>query len=72
MSTIPELINLLEIAKFSLRKEKNHVMLVDSSGSKNKKRSKSTHIKGGMVEKKAKEATPKVTLLRPKNTLEFL
>ena len=43
MSTIPELINLLETAESSLRKEKKYVMLMDSSdskkSSKNKKRS---------------------------------
>ena len=63
--TILELINLLEIAEFSLRKEKKHVMLVDSFGSKksskNKKGSKSTQDEGGVVEKKAKETAPKRT-----------
>ena len=43
MSTILELINLLETAESSLRKDKKYVMLMDSSGSKksskNKKRS---------------------------------
>ena len=42
ISTIPKLINLLETVESSLRKEKKHVMLMDSSGSKNEKRSKST------------------------------
>ena len=63
--TILELINLIEIAEFSLRKEKKHVMLVDSFGSKksfkNKKGSKSTQVDGGVVEKKAKETEPKGT-----------
>ena len=52
VSTIPELINLLEIAKSSLRKEKMHGMLVDSSSSKNKKISKSTQDEGDVAEKK--------------------
>ena len=59
MSTIPEFINLLEMVKSSLRKEKNHVMLMDSSSfkksSKNKKMSKSTQVEGGVAEKKVKE-----------------
>ena len=42
MSTIPKLFNLLETVESSLRNKKNHVMLVDSSGSKNEKISKST------------------------------
>ena len=58
-STIPELINFLKTIESSLRKEKNHVMLMDSFGSKksskNKKMSKSTQAKGGVAEKKAKE-----------------
>ena len=53
MSTICELINLLNIAESSLIKEKKHVMLVDSSGSKksskNKKRNKSTQVEGDVV-----------------------
>ena len=46
VSTIPKLINFLEIVKSSLRNEKKHVMLMYSSSSKkiskNKKMSKST------------------------------
>ena len=65
MSTIPELMNLLKIVEPSLRKEKNHVMLMDSSiskkSSKNKKKRKSTQVVGGLGEKKAKELTPKGT-----------
>ena len=68
MSTIPELINLIEAVESSLRKEKMHVMLMDSSSSKknskNKKRSKSTHAEGGVAEKKAKETAPKGTCFR--------
>ena len=47
---IPELINLLETNGSSLRKEKKHVMLMDSSSSKNKKMSKFTQVEkeGGM------------------------
>ena len=40
--TILELINLLKTTESSLRKEKKHVMLMDFSGSKSKKMSKST------------------------------
>ena len=65
MSTISELINLIEAVESSLRKEKMHVMLMDSSSSKknskNKKISKSTHVEGGVAEKKAKETAPKGT-----------
>ena len=61
VSTIPELVNLLETTESSLRKEKKHVMLVDSSGSKNEKRSKSTQVERGVAEKKAKYTTPKGT-----------
>ena len=61
MSTIPELINLLETDEFSLRNEKKYEMLMDSSGSKNKKRSKSIQVERGVVEKKAKETAPKGT-----------
>ena len=59
MSTIPELINLLETRESSLRKEKKHVTLMDSSYSKKKKRSKSTQAKGDVAEKKAKDTAPK-------------
>ena len=65
MSTISELINLIEAVESSLRKEKMHVMLMDSSSSKNnsknKKISKFTHVEGGVAEKKAKETAPKGT-----------
>ena len=37
------------------------MMLVDSFGSKNEKRSKSNQAEGGMAEKKAKETAPKET-----------
>ena len=47
---IPKLINLLETNESSLRKEKKHVMLMDSCSSKNKKMSKFTQVEkeGGM------------------------
>ena len=65
VSTIAELINLLETIESSLRKEKKHVMLVDSSSSKessnNKRRSESTKAKGDVARKKAKETAPKET-----------
>ena len=41
MSTILEMINFLKIIEPSLRNEEKHVMLVDSSSSKNKKKRKS-------------------------------
>ena len=63
VSTILELINLLKTVESSLRKEKKHVMLMDSYGSKkiskNKEMSKSTQAKGGRAEKKGKEC-PKI------------
>ena len=40
VSTIPELINLLEIIESSLRKEKKHVVLMDSFGSKKSSKNK--------------------------------
>ena len=65
MSTTPELINLLKTVESSLRNEKRHVMFMDSSSSKktskNKKKSKSTQVEGGMAKKKAKETAPKGT-----------
>ena len=41
VSTIPKLIDLLNTTKPSLRKEEEHVMLMDTSSSKNKKKTKS-------------------------------
>ena len=61
MSTILELINLLEKIESSLRKEKKHVMLVDSFDSKNEKRTKFNKAKGGVAKKKVKETKPKGT-----------
>ena len=58
-SSIPELINLLKTVKPTLNKEGTTVILVDSSGSKNKKKRKITKQKGGAVKKKAKEMSSK-------------
>ena len=60
-TSIPELINLLKKVKPTLKNEGKTVMLVDSSGSKNKKKRKITKQKGGVAKKKAKEMFSKGT-----------
>ena len=63
VSTISELIDFLKTSESSLGKEKKHVMLVDSSSSKTKKKRKSTQVERDVAEKMAKETAPKRTCL---------
>ena len=60
-SFIPELINLLNTVEPTLKKEGKIVILVDSYGSKNKKKRKINKQKGGAANKKAKETSSKGT-----------
>ena len=49
--SILELINVLKTIEPTLKKEGKVVMLMDSFGSKNKKKRKSTKAKGGVAKK---------------------
>ena len=60
-TSIPKLINLLKTVEPTLKKEGKIVMLVDSFGSKNKKKRKITKKKEGAAKKKAKETSSKGT-----------
>ena len=60
-TTILELVNLLKTVEPTLKNEGKIVMLVDSSGSKNKKKRKSTKARGGVAKKKAKQTASKGT-----------
>ena len=60
-SSIHELSNLLKTVEPTLNKEGKTMMLVDSFGSKNKKKRKITKKKRGATKKKAKESSSKGT-----------
>ena len=60
-TSIPELTNLLKTVEPTLKKEGKIVMLVDSSGSTNKKKRKITKQKGGVTKKKANKTSSKGT-----------
>ena len=56
-TSIPKLINLFKTIELTLKKEGKTVMLVDSSGSKNKKKRSITKHKRGATKKKVKETS---------------
>ena len=60
-SSIPKLINLVKIVEPTLKDKGKAMMIVESLGSKNKKKKKTTKPNRGVAKKKAKETTTKGT-----------